>query len=100
MFVSNFLSVILQSLTSIDIENQYFIDPNEPRHIVRAMVNRVKRAIIEKKPFKIVVIIPQYPDNGDIAQGGNSILVMYWYAHSLLLLFINPPAGKERQYLN
>jgi len=74
-----YCTTIEEAESFVYIENQYFIDlPDGPQHVVTSIVNRIKRAYTEKKPFKIVVVLPQYPDNGDLTKpnSANSLMVM------------------------
>lgn len=75
-----YCKTIAEADSFVYIENQYFIDPTDsakPAFICRAIINRIVRAVQENKQFQIIVVLPQYPDNGDPVKSSNSLLVMF-----------------------
>ena len=91
------LTEIHKAETFIYIENQYFISiagsknltdaQNNLKNIGDALVHRIQRAFNNQQPFKVVVVVPEYPE-GD---PGNDIFiqrVMYWYLFIFYSFFI------------
>lgn len=58
-----YLTAIENAKTFIYIENQFFISTESSVTIIsQAIVNRVIKAIAENKPFKVIILLPLYPE--------------------------------------
>ena len=59
----SYLKAIENAKTFIYIENQFFISPEESViAISSALINRVAKAVMDKKEFKVIVLLPLHPE--------------------------------------
>jgi len=65
--VAAYLRLIKNAQNFVYIENQYFIEDKSDHAISSAIVDRILKAHEQKKPFRIVVVLPLLPDNGEIS---------------------------------
>lgn len=86
------LRAIDEAKTFIYIENQYFISisghkdltdkDNNLRNIGDALVHRIQRAFNSREPFKVIIILPSFPEGDPITDNATQ-RVMYWYVSLL-----------------
>eukprot|EP01088_Endostelium_zonatum_P019194 TRINITY_DN6502_c0_g1_i1.p1 TRINITY_DN6502_c0_g1~~TRINITY_DN6502_c0_g1_i1.p1 ORF type:complete len:1166 (-),score=298.89 TRINITY_DN6502_c0_g1_i1:43-3540(-) len=77
-----YLKVIHSAEHYIYIENQYFISSiariRPKNKIAKALWTRLRKAIIQKQQFKVIVVIPVYPA-GDLALPATRYIIKYVY---------------------
>src|SRR5690606_25092740 len=80
-----YLREIENSQSFIYIENQYFISDlaggGVKNRIARALLARIRRAILNKEKFRVIVILPIHPDGSLDASSVRYILK--WQLHTI-----------------